>query len=52
MCEANGQMQQFLGCCTPKRAPGDAPSLPQRVTYRLFIAIKHVLFGEEPHAVH
>lgn len=52
MCEANGRMQQFLGWSTPKGAPGDVPSLPQRVTYRLFIAIKHVLFGEEPHAVH
>lgn len=52
MGEANGRMQQFLDWSAPKRTLGDVPSLPQRVMYRLFIAIKHVLFGEEPHAVH
>lgn len=26
--------------------------VPREGTYRLLIAVKHVLFGEEPHAVH
>lgn len=32
--------------------PGRGRGASREATYRLLVAIEHVLFGEEPHAVH
>lgn len=50
LCESSNSWAGFAGDSVfPERSLGN---YYRRVTYRLFIAIKHILFGEEPHAVH